>query len=80
MAPPPLAAPRPCGGAPGTLLGRRQASAPPQQYAGRHVRTGGAVSSRAAVTALQDGGATPARQVRLHPDTPTGPGSPEGWV
>lgn len=40
---------------------------PRQQYATRHARTEGAVSGQAAVTALQGGGATPARQVRLGP-------------
>ncbi|XP_020936697.1 epidermal growth factor-like protein 7 isoform X1 [Sus scrofa] len=37
-----------------------------QQYATRHARTEGAVSGQAAVTALQGGGATPARQMWMN--------------
>lgn len=46
----------------------------PQQYASLHARTEGSVSSQAAATALQDGRATPARQVRRGPP-PRGGGS-----
>uniref|UniRef100_A0A5F5PQJ0 EGF like domain multiple 7 n=1 Tax=Equus caballus TaxID=9796 RepID=A0A5F5PQJ0_HORSE len=38
----------------------------PQQYASLHARTEGSVSSQAAATALQDGGATPARQTWMN--------------
>ncbi|XP_070452185.1 epidermal growth factor-like protein 7 isoform X20 [Equus przewalskii] len=37
-----------------------------QQYASLHARTEGSVSSQAAATALQDGGATPARQTWMN--------------
>uniref|UniRef100_A0A8C0M8J9 Uncharacterized protein n=1 Tax=Canis lupus familiaris TaxID=9615 RepID=A0A8C0M8J9_CANLF len=50
---------------PAALAGRGPAGTPwpvEQQYASHRARMGGAVSSQAAVTALQDGRATPARQ------------------
>ncbi|XP_070452154.1 epidermal growth factor-like protein 7 isoform X3 [Equus przewalskii] len=39
---------------------------PAEQYASLHARTEGSVSSQAAATALQDGGATPARQTWMN--------------
>ncbi|XP_047554799.1 epidermal growth factor-like protein 7 isoform X9 [Lutra lutra] len=53
---------------------------PRQRYAGHRARTEGPASSQAAVTALQDGRVTPARQARTAPSRRKCRDSGHGWT
>ncbi|XP_032722076.1 epidermal growth factor-like protein 7 isoform X4 [Lontra canadensis] len=68
---------------PAARAGRGPAGSPgpaEQQYAGHRARTEGPASSQAAVTALQDGRVTPARQARTAPSRRKCRDSGHGWT